>query len=96
MRSRFLPCCGAVALSAFGPAAIGRPAPVDAPSDGPRLIGRGTTLTQAEHLAYALRSELCPRALRVELVGGDLTDTEVILIAIIVGLAVVVVVLAIV
>ncbi len=107
MRTQFLACCAlalcvvtapALALNQAAPAQT-TPAPAQTPAggpatEGPRLIGRGTPLTRAEHAVYVVKTELCPQVLRVELVGGDLSDREIILIAVIVGLAVVVLVIA--
>ncbi len=93
MRHRMLAgCCVAAALmcTAGAQAQVG----ADRPTEGPRLIGRGAALTPVEQIGYAVKSELCPPELRASLVGGDLSDREVILIAVIIGLALAVVIVA--
>src|SRR5579862_1551573 len=93
MKLRALPCCCAAAMMMLTASAQAQVA-IDDPSDGPHLVGRGTALTPVEHIAYSIRSQMCPQELRASLVGGDLSDREMILVAVIVGLAVAVVIVA--
>ncbi len=91
MKSRLLPLCCAAALTVCGGQAMAQTS-ASGRDDGPRLIGRGAALSPMEHLAYTVKTNLCPEPLRTQLVGGDMSDRDVVLIAVIVAAAVVIIV----
>lgn len=61
--------------------------------EGPRLIGRGAAMSSMERVVYQVKEELCPAPLREQLMGGAMSDHDWIIVAVIVGVAVLVVVL---